>query len=63
MSNDDPNNEIIAYQRSPQPRIDAIEDAAMTRDQIAGVLDTALAFNHTFAKIAKGGDRAEQKAQ
>ncbi len=62
MSNDDPEDEIIADQRGPQPGINAIENAAMTGDQIAGVLDATLAFNHAFSQVAQGGDRTEKKA-
>ena len=63
MSNNDPNDEVIADRGGPQPRIDAIEDAAMTGDQIAGVLDTALAFNHAFTQVTQGGNGAEKKTK
>ena len=41
----------ITYGRAPDPRIDAVEKTAMPRNEIAGILQPALAFDHALAKI------------
>ena len=47
-------------------RIDAVEKAAMSRDQVAAVLDARVALEHRFGQIAiepnPGDDRAEEQS-
>ena len=53
----------IAERRTPDPRIDAVEKASMTRKDIARVLEFTLTFEHAFPEIAKRGKRADHQTQ
>ena len=53
----------IAERRAPDPRIDPVEKSAMTRKDIARILESSLALEHTFAQVTERGERADHQAR
>src|SRR5688500_1547718 len=62
LSNEDLNYKV-ADRRAPNPRVDAIQKTAVTGENIARILESALALEHAFTKIPQWGNRANEKAK
>ena len=50
---DKPEDEIIAQHRAPQPRVDPVQRAAVTREEVARILEPGIAFDHALAQVAE----------
>src|SRR5512134_1163224 len=60
---DEPQEKIIPDQAGPQPRVDAVEEAAVARNDVARILQVGLAFEHALAQVAQRREQAEQQTQ
>ena len=63
LSDKEPDDEKITQGCPPQPRIDPVQHAAVTGEEVAGIFHARLPFEHRLAQVTQDGEDGKRRPQ